>query len=84
MPYALTQKSQVTVPKAVRQALGVEPGQSVDYEVLADGRVVMVAAPTPRQPDVRATLRKWRGTGVSGMSTDEIMCETRGEDWNRA
>ena len=32
MSYALTVKSQVTVPKAIRQHLHVLPGQAIDYE----------------------------------------------------
>ncbi|XAH25111.1 hypothetical protein AAFF27_07945 [Xylophilus sp. GW821-FHT01B05] len=80
MSYALTVKSQVTVPKAIRQHLRVQPGQSVDYEPLPDGSVRMFAV---RQPDGEDPFLKWRGTGVSGMTADEIMRETRGDDWNR-
>ena len=43
MSYALTIKSQVTVPKAIRQHLHVQPGQEIDYEPLPDG-----SATTPR------------------------------------
>ncbi|MDO5624894.1 MAG: type II toxin-antitoxin system PrlF family antitoxin [Pseudomonadota bacterium] len=82
MPYALTSKSQVTVPKAVRQALGVGPGESVDYEVQADGRVLMFPVKAPVQEGENPFLR-WLGTGVSGMTTEEILNETRGEGWNR-
>ncbi|KAF1045832.1 hypothetical protein [Xylophilus sp.] len=86
MSYALTVKSQVTVPKAIRQHLRVEPGQSVDYEPLPDGSVRMFAVrPPARQTaaEFRAALERWRGKGIAGMSTDEIMRETRGDDWNR-
>jgi AbrB family looped-hinge helix DNA binding protein len=38
----LTSKSQVTVPKDVRQALGVEPGGKVRFELGADGRVTLI------------------------------------------
>ena len=37
----LTSKSQVTVPKDVREALGVGPGGKVRFEVGADGRVTL-------------------------------------------
>lgn len=40
----LTTKAQTTVPRAVRDALGVRPGDSVLYRV-EDGRVVMEKAP---------------------------------------
>lgn len=43
MSYALTVKSHVTVPKAIRQHLQVLPGQSIDYEPLPDGNVRMTA-----------------------------------------
>ena len=51
---------------------------------LPDGSVRMVAAANPRSyTDIRAALREVRGSGIAGMTTDEIMRETRGEDWNR-
>ena len=81
MSYALTIKSQVTVPKAIRQHLHVQPGQEIDYEPLPDGSVRMFAVPQKGAED--NPFRKWRGTGVSGMTTEEIMRETRGDDWGR-
>ena len=81
MSYALTIKSQVTVPKAIRPHLHVQPGQEIDYEPLPDGSVRMFAVPPKVAED--NPFRKWRGTGVSGMTTEEIMRETRGDDWGR-
>jgi antitoxin PrlF len=80
MSYALTVKSQVTVPKAIRQHLHILPGQSIDYEPLPDGSVRMVAV---RVPEADNPFLKWMGKGVLRMPTDEIMRITRGEDWNR-
>ena len=40
----LTSKSQITVPKDVRAALGVGPGQQVKFDIDADGRVSLIAA----------------------------------------
>jgi bifunctional DNA-binding transcriptional regulator/antitoxin component of YhaV-PrlF toxin-antitoxin module len=77
MSYALTVKSQVTVPKAIRQHLRVQPGQSVDYEPLPDGSVRMFAVNEPKPEDA---FLKWRGKGILKKSTAEIMRETRGED----
>lgn len=81
MSYALTSKSQVTVPKAVREHLGIGPGEEVDYEPLPDGSVRMVAVPKPTIAE--NPFAKWRGTGVLKMPTDEIMRITRGDDWGR-
>lgn len=80
MSYALTVKSQVTVPKVIRQHLRVAPGQSVDYEPLPDGSVRMYAV---REPATKNPFAKFIGTGVSGMTTEEILNETRGKGWNK-
>lgn len=40
----ITSKGQITVPKAVREALGVKPGDRVAFRVRADGAVLMEAA----------------------------------------
>lgn len=80
MSYALTVKSQVTVPKAIRQHLRVQPGEQIDYEPLPDGSVRMFAAPKKTEDNPYC---KWRGTGILKMPTDEIMRITRGDDWNR-
>lgn len=82
MGYALTTKSQVTVPKAVRQALHVGPGEEIDYKVQANGTVVMFPVKKPDVPAENPFL-KWIGTGVSGMTTEDILNETRGEGWNQ-
>jgi antitoxin PrlF len=80
MGYALTAKSQVTVPKAVRQQLNVEPGHEIDYEMLPDGRVVMVAV--KHAAPAKGKFAKWRGVGLRKRDTDSLMRETRGADWN--
>ncbi len=79
MGYALTTKSQVTVPKAVRQALGVLPGQEIDYEVKANGQVIMFPVKKPSVPEENPFL-KWIGTGIAGKSTEDLLRETRGDD----
>jgi len=40
----VTSKGQTTLPKAVRQTLGVEAGDRICYEVEQDGRVVVSRA----------------------------------------
>ena len=77
MSYALTVKSQVTVPKAIRQHLHLVPGQSIDYEPLPDGSVRITAAKTPADDNPFLALV---GIGIRRQPTEEIMRETRGED----
>lgn len=79
MSYALTVKSQVTLPKAIRQHLGVQAGDAVDYEALPDGRVVIVAAVGSRKPAANRFAR-WAGKGIAGASTEQILRATRGKD----
>ena len=45
----LTSKGQITVPKEIRDHLKLRTGQRLEFEVAADGRVVM----RPRSRDVR-------------------------------
>ena len=77
MSYALTIKSQVTVPKAIRQHLHILPGQAVDYEPLPDGSVRMTAASKIVDDNPFLALV---GIGIRRQPTEEIMRETRGED----
>lgn len=41
MPTTLTVKGQVTIPKQIRDALGLTPGSAVDFAVNRDGEVVL-------------------------------------------
>ena len=82
MGYALTSKCQVTVPRAIREYLGIGPGKEIDYLRQPDGSVHLVAVPAVAAPAVDV-LAKWRGAGVLKLPTDEIMRITRGDDWGR-
>lgn len=81
MSYALTRKSQVTLPKNMRLHLGVRPGDAVDFERLPDGRVAIAPAqPQPAKLKAANPFRKFIGIGIAGLSTEEVLRETRGED----
>lgn len=58
----LTSKAQTTLPRAVRQALGVGPGDVVAYAV-EPGRVVLtrVARAPEAREDPFATFTEWDG-----------------------
>ncbi|HRD47297.1 MAG TPA: type II toxin-antitoxin system PrlF family antitoxin [Caulobacter sp.] len=78
MSYALTSKGQVTIPKGVRESLGVGPGERIEFRINDRGEVVIERADgKPRAESRFATVRGiWAGRGFT---TDEIMAMTRGE-----
>ncbi len=77
MPHTITRKGQVTIPKKVRDFLGLQPGMQVRFDLRPDGAVVLEKATGDPVPASR--FAKLRGTAKSGLSTDEIMALTRQE-----
>jgi len=81
MTSTMTSKGQVTVPKRLRDYLGLEPGAEVEFELRPDGDVVVRPArrghAKQRRPDRFAKLR---GTLKTGKTTDELMRLLRGYD----
>lgn len=77
MATTVTAKGQVTIPKAVREFLGIGPGSKVDFKHATDGSVVLVPA-NDTKPVSR--FERLRGHAGPGPSTDEIMALIRGED----
>lgn len=76
MPTVLTSKGQVTIPKKLRDYLGVKSGSPVEFELAADGRVVVRAIAGASK--LRSRFAKARGSATVKLSTDEIMEMTRG------
>ncbi|MEI9887010.1 MAG: AbrB/MazE/SpoVT family DNA-binding domain-containing protein [Rhizomicrobium sp.] len=76
----ITSKGQVTLPKRVRDAMGVKPGTPVDIEY-RDGCAVIRPARKIAKSKVRTSFEKVRGTmDLDGMTTDEYMKWLRGDD----
>ena len=71
----VTSKGQVTIPKPVRDRLGIQPGSKVDFEVADNGRAFLRKAGKRLVKPSR--LERMRGTATSGLTTDEIMALTR-------
>ena len=76
MSTTVTSKGQVTIPKRVRDLLGIGPGSTIDFERAQDGRIVLVKIEKKPKPNRFARLR---GHAGKGLSTAEIMAMTRGE-----
>jgi len=77
MATTVTSKGQVTIPKAVRDRLGIKPGSAVSFELAPHGDIVLVKVKARRPASRFAALR---GRAGKGMTTDEIMALTRGDD----
>jgi AbrB family looped-hinge helix DNA binding protein len=73
----LTSKGQVTIPKPIRDHLGIGPGSQVVFRRAADGSVVIEKADGTRQP---GRFAKLVGSAGPGPSTDELMELLRGDD----
>ncbi len=72
MATTVTSKGQVTIPKAVRELLGIK----VDFHRTPDGKVFLVKADGPKTLN---RFQKLRGHAGKGLDTDAIMALTRGE-----
>jgi antitoxin PrlF len=73
----VTSKGQVTIPKPMRDRLGIKPGTQVIFALDKAGRVYLRKAQAGRPAPSR--FEKLRGTATTRMSTDEIMALTRGD-----
>ena len=86
MSYTLTAKSQVTLPKPIRDHLKVAPGDAVEFRIVADGSVRVQPAKAKGRNSAApsaAALAKYRklvGIGKTGTSTEEWMNLLRGYD----
>ena len=79
MTTTLTSKGQVTIPKQIRDALGMAPGCSVQFAVNRDGDVVIhkVGGRVSRKPD---RFEAARGKADVKWHTDDLMALLRGDD----
>ena len=57
MATTVTSKGQVTIPKPVRDHLGIAPGSQVEFRRVADGSIVIEGDQTA--PSSPAGLRSW-------------------------
>ena len=77
MATKLTSKGQVTVPKNVRDYLGLKPGDPVAFERLPSGEVVLRLVQGRGEPTVNR-FAKLRGRATVRMNTGAILALTRG------
>ena len=69
----VTTKGQVTIPRDVREALGISPETEIEF-VEEEGRFYIEKTDGP---STTGKFKKLRGIASANMSTDEIMKLTR-------
>jgi antitoxin PrlF len=74
----VTSKGQVTIPKEVREKLGVHPGEDIGFEE-KDGLLVV------RKVIAESPFDKWVGRlkHLKGRRSDDLVREARGYDNSR-
>ena len=82
MSTTLTIKGQVTIPKKIRETLGLTPGSVVDFDVDEQGRIVICktaekATHPAHRPD---RFDRARGRATVKWRTDELMRLLRGDE----
>ncbi|KAF3977205.1 MAG: AbrB/MazE/SpoVT family DNA-binding domain-containing protein [Methylococcales symbiont of Iophon sp. n. MRB-2018] len=69
----VTTKGQVTIPRNIREVLGIIPETEIDFKE-DKGRFYIVKID---KPEIKGKFKKLRGIATANMSTDEIMSLTR-------
>jgi antitoxin PrlF len=74
----VTSKGQVTIPKEIRERLGIHPGEGLGFEE-RDGLLVVSKVVTESPFD------KWMGRlkHLKGRRSDDLVREARGHDHSR-
>lgn len=68
------ERGQITIPKALRDRLGIRPGQRVEFEEVADGIVIRKRISRDPVDEVYGVL------GHTGRSSDELVSQLRDVD----
>jgi antitoxin PrlF len=78
MTTTITVKGQVTLPKKVREAAGLKPGDKVEVRATASGGVYIAKPGTEKSYRERLDALAKRRL-IRGITTDELMELSRGE-----
>lgn len=73
----VTTKGQVTIPKEIRDTLGIEPGDEIAFEAVESGYKIQKKQPTTAGGD--DPFDKHRGSAESDETMPERMRQLRGE-----
>lgn len=73
----ITTKGQVTIPREIRDKMGLLPHSEVEFVV--EGNVVVLRKVENTNGRGKTVVERMRGRATVRMSTDEIMALTRGD-----
>ena len=75
----MTSKGQVTIPQAIRERLGLLPYSEVEFDVVGDSvRIRKKRGSKSRGQKLLELMR--RAKPKPGLTTDQLMALTRGDD----
>ena len=75
----LTTKGQVTIPQDIRQRLGLLPHTEVQFDVVGDS--VRIRKARGKRTRGQMLIERLQGSAPKpGLTTDQLMAMTRGED----
>lgn len=76
----MTKKGQITIPKRMRDYLGLKPGSEVQFRYTGEGTIVLNVkeGKSEKRERLEKTLAALAGNAGPGMTTDEVMALTRG------
>ncbi len=81
MTTTLTLKGQITIPKQIRDALGLAPGSQLDFAVNEEGEIVLHKAATTRHGAKKSDrFEAARGKADVKWRTRDLMALLRSED----
>lgn len=67
----VTSKGQVTIPKAIREELGISPGDEIEFVEIEQGYAI-------EKRVEENPFEKWQGVLDTGRTTEELVEELRG------
>lgn len=79
MPTTLTVKGQITIPKHIRDALGLKPGMAIDFSVNQNGQILIMPCDVPKAGK-KDRFEAARGSADIKWRTNDLMKLLRGKD----
>jgi AbrB family looped-hinge helix DNA binding protein len=76
----ITTKGQVTIPLGIRHQLGLLPHSEVEFDVVGDSVRIRKKKGTKSRGERLLEIMRRGPKPMPGMTTDQLMAMTRGED----